>query len=213
MGESEEVRTGSHLSPTSGRSVGESEVPAPPGEHLIAFILPLFHVVVLTIVLVMFAYAGGGFGEQLDAIGTMNGIALYGALCLSTTWTTRRALDGARSKSSTERGTSNGSMMAIKWGGLNGTVFFAALVVLYLINFFGGIRITGQAGFMAQLSMSELASGLIAFIPYIVIASIFAFGVGAVIGVGFSLLDRGAISIGGRLARWSMAEVDAVSPE
>lgn len=176
-----------------------------PDVRLMAFILPPFHLVVLTLILVMVAYASGSLGQQLESIGTLSGIVLYVVLWLSTTWTTRRAIGQALSQSADPRGVPSPTMVAMKWGGINGILFFVALLVMYLAAAIQTMFGSSESALVTSPSIRQFALGLFGILPYIAIAAIVAFGVGAAIGFVLSLLDRGAIRLGGRIAAWSMS--------
>src|SRR5260370_610226 len=58
----------------------------------VVFTLGTFHAAVLVAVLVVVLYANGGLASLLSGLSTIAGLALFGALWLTTVWSTDRTL-------------------------------------------------------------------------------------------------------------------------
>ena len=165
------------------------------GSALMKSVLPTFHLLIAFLPLLWLQYSDGELGRTLEGIGTLNGIILFIALWGTTFWATRRALRMAAPFASGSETTVGPSQVSAVWGGVNGMMFFGAIILLVLINTFGGLR--DEFGSPSQLALygAFLAAGTIA-------AAI----VGATLGFMLSVIDRLVLWGAQKVVAWSVAE-------
>src|SRR2546429_1486726 len=93
---------------------------------LLTWSLATFHTTVFVLVIVLFAYSGGGLGGALGGLNTFAGLGLFVALWATTYVTTSRALKGLDLiGSARDRG--GYGRRAFRWGAANGMSFLAVL--------------------------------------------------------------------------------------
>lgn len=156
----------------------------------VAWALGTFHSGALGLLLVLLVYPSGGLGPLLSGLDTLTGLVLFLALWATSVWTTRHALaDGVwLSAAPTDRAVF--FIHALRWGAATGTLFLAEVGAIFLLRTLivapGSIQVLGLAAF-----------GLIVG----VIGMLFAFVIGAVVGVTLGGLDLIALAIAQRIRR------------
>jgi hypothetical protein len=152
---------------------------------LVTWSLATFHATLFVLVIVLFAYRGGGLGGALGGLNTFAGLGLFVALWATTYLTTSRALKGldligsARDRVAYPR-------RAFRWGAANGMSFLAVLGIVALVVAVANTR-PGQVG-------SGILFPALLIIPFALLVSA-AFG-GAV-GVFFGMIDLGLFAVAG----------------
>lgn len=149
---------------------------------IVGWALAAFHSTTLVVMLVTLLYLWAPVGELLAGLQTVVGLALYLVLWATTLWTnkhwprdTRLTIDGTAINSSSFLRTS------FKWGGVTGSVFFIALVILAVA---------------AQTVPTSLFPLVIVLIGVIV-----AFVIGGITGCIFAFTDLALLRIARRVAR------------
>ena len=152
---------------------------------LVTWALATFHATAFVLVIVLFAYSGGGLGGALSGLNTFVGLGLFGALWATTYLTTARALKGldllgsARHRGSYPR-------RALRWGAANGMSFLAVLGVVAIITA------------VANTRPGQVTSGILLPALFIApIALVVSAVVGAVVGTIFGIIDLGLFAIAG----------------
>jgi hypothetical protein len=145
------------------------------------WVLGTFHTAVVGLALLLLAYPGGGLGTTLANLSTAAGLALFVALWVSTLFATSRALAGLDLLGGAATGYGR---RAIIWGGANGILFlwsFAAILTLQqAVTAPGTLR----------LDSLLLGAGFVAGI-----GTLFAFGIGGLIGLALASVDLAALAI------------------
>jgi hypothetical protein len=155
---------------------------------LLTWSLATFHTTVFVLVIVLFAYSGGGLGQALSGLNTLVGLALFVGLWVTTYVTTSRALEGLDLiRSAGDR--ADYGRRAFRCGAANGMSFLAIL----------GVVVLGTA--LATTRPEQTGSGI--FLPVLFIAPIalvVSAAVGGAVGVLFAIIDRALFamaSVGG----------------
>lgn len=160
---------------------------------VLAWALGTFHACVLGLVLLVLLYPTGGLGQLLAGLETLTGLLIFIALWSTSVWTTRHALaDGVwLSTSPIDRAVFFGQ--ALRWGAATGTLFLAELGAIFLVrtlivtpSTLLTLGVWGIAAFGAAIGT---------------IGMLFAFVIGAIVGVTLGGLDLVALSLARRVAR------------
>ncbi len=152
---------------------------------LLTWSLATFHTTVFVLVIVLFAYSGGGLGGALGGLNTFAGLGLFVALWATTYLTTSRALKGLDLIASA-RARAGYPFRALRWGAANGMSF---LVILALAAVIGGIASTRPEQVVSGILIPAL------FISPIALVVSAAFG-GAV-GAFFGMIDLALFAVAG----------------
>jgi hypothetical protein len=152
---------------------------------LLTWSLATFHTTVFVLVIVLFAYSGGGLGGALGGLNTFAGLGLFVVLWATTYVTTSRALRGLDLiGSARDRG--GYGRRAFRWGAANGMSFLAILGVVALVVA------------VANTRPGQVASGILLPALFIApIALVVSAGVGGVVGAIFGIIDLGLFAVAG----------------
>jgi hypothetical protein len=152
---------------------------------LVTWSLATFHTTVFVLVIVLFAYSGGGLGGALGGLNTFAGLGLFVALWATTYVTTARALRGLDLiGSARDRG--GYGRRAFRWGAANGMSFLAILGMVAL------------AAAVANTRPGQVGSGILLPTLFIApIALVVSAAVGGVVGVIFGIIDLGLFAVAG----------------
>ena len=152
---------------------------------LLTWSLATFHTTVFVLVIVLFAYSGGGLGGALGGLNTFAGLGLFVALWATTYVTTARALRGLDLiGSARDRG--GYGRRAFRWGAANGMSFLAILGIVAIAAAVGNTR------------PGQVASGILVPALFIApIALVVSAAVGGVVGVIFGIVDLGLFAVAG----------------
>ena len=152
---------------------------------LLTWSLATFHTAVFVLVIVLFAYSGGGLGQALSGLNTFAGLGLFVVLWTTTYLTTARALAGLDFVGSARDRRGYGRR-AFRWGAANGMSFLAVLGIVALVVALANTR-PGQVG-----------SGIL--LPFVFIAPIalvVSAAVGGAVGVLFGIIDLALFGLAG----------------
>jgi hypothetical protein len=158
-----------------------TEVPRVNG--LVGWVLGTFHTSVFGLALLLLLYPRGGFGATLQGLSTVSGLVIFLALWATTLFTTRRALAGLSWLADDPAQMAIFFRRALRWGGVNGLLFLAALGGILLLN----------AVLTARGSFASPPLAAFAFIG--AIGVVVSYVIGAVIGVTLGALDIAALRI------------------
>jgi hypothetical protein len=147
--------------------------------------LATFHTTVFVLVIVLFAYSGGGLGGALGGLNTFAGLGLFVALWATTYLTTARALRGLDLiGSARDRG--GYGRRAFRWGAANGMSFLAILGIVAIVVAISNTR------------PGQVASGILVPALFIApIALVVSAAVGGVVGAIFGIIDLGLFAVAG----------------
>ena len=148
--------------------------------RLLVVCLATFHAAVFLLVLAATAYLQNSLGELLSNLSTLAGLALFGALWLASVVSTHWALRGNESDVESPDLVKMLGLGAL-WGGVNGTLFFLALIPIITLSQLLGSIAGLQSG---QLMVLPIVLSIVALC-----GSPVAFCVGAFVGVLFAILD------------------------
>ena len=157
---------------------------------LLAGALGTFHVVLLTLLLVVGLYQTIDLGKALADLSTAAGLGIFVVLWAISVYCTNRALRDAGVEPGASMRTGTIVRTGIGWGFWNGMIFFWFLLI---------------AGVVVLLvkSISESdgdVNGIIVFgVLGFGVGTILSAAVGAVLGLVFSLLDAGLLAVTHRL--------------
>src|SRR5256885_4703626 len=98
---------------------------------LVTWSLATFHASTFVLVIVLFAYSGGGLGSALSGLNTFVGLGLFVVLWTTTYLTTARALEGLDLIASV-RDQDGYLRRTLRWGSRNGMAFLGVLGVVAL---------------------------------------------------------------------------------
>ena len=159
------------------------------GASMATWSLGSFHAAVLTLLLVLLGFRGGGLGDALGGLNTAVGLAIFALLWAISWWATARATRGLPSiDSALESGAAHIFWRAWGAGGLAGLVFLLSLAVVALLA-----NALDDPGRIRDARPDLLVALVVLF--YLAVASAFAYVIGGLIGVAFALLDRGLIAL------------------
>ena len=152
---------------------------------LLTWSLATFHTTVFVLVIVLFAYSGGGLGGALGGLNTIAGLGLFVALWATTYVTTSRALKGLDLiGSARDRG--GYGRRAFRWGAANGMSFLAIL---------GSVAIVAA---ILNTRPEQVGSGILLPALFIApIALVVSAGFGGAVGVTFGIIDLGLFALAG----------------
>ena len=149
---------------------------------LVTWALATFHATVFVLVIVLFAYSGGGLGAALSGLNTFVGLGLFGVLWATTYFATARALRGVDLIASAGR--RGYAWRAFRWGAANGMSFLAVLGVVAVVAAIGNT----QPG--------QVVSGILVPALFIApIALIASAAVGGAVGALFGMIDLGLFAL------------------
>jgi hypothetical protein len=156
--------------PSSGRD----------GERLVVFALGTFHAAALIVALALVLYATGALAPLLSSLSTIAGLALFGALWLTTVWSSHRTLRGAFTVAPWTSLPLSTMIPRAAWrGGVNGVAFLGCLgVILAISAAFNGDA--GVVGFGALI--------------FLTVGAAVAFVFGLVLGLAFAGIDLALVS-------------------
>lgn len=160
---------------------------------VLAWALGTFHACVLGLALLLLLYPTGDLGQLLAGLETLTGLLIFVALWATSVWTTRHALvDGVwLSSKAADRAVFFGH--ALRWGAATGTLFLAELGAIFLVR---TLIVTPST----LITLGVL--GIAAFGAAVgTIGMLFAFVIGAVVGVTLGGLDLVALSLARSFAR------------
>ena len=156
-------------------------------DRVVAWALGTFHAASLVILLVLPLYLSGGLTSVLTSLSTASGLALFGALWLTTVWSTHHAPHGALGTGlKLSVPLREVIIRAVLRGGLNGLAFLAFLAVILGIS----AVLNGQ---LASVITLVVVGGLV-----FAFGAVIAYLVGGLLGGLFACIDIGLIS----LSRW-----------
>jgi hypothetical protein len=148
--------------------------------QLVVFALGTFHAASLIVALVLVLYTAGGLASLLSGLSTIAGLALFGALWLTTVWSTHRTLRGAFTVAPWTSVPLGVMIPRAAWrGGVNGVAFLACLGLILAVS----SAFSGDVG----------AVGLGALI-FATVGAAFAFVLGLVLGFVFACVDLALVS-------------------
>lgn len=102
---------------------------------LVAVALGTFHAAVLIVGLVLVLYATGALASVLSSLSTIAGLALFGALWVTTVWSAHRTLRGAFTPTLRASVPVQTVIERAVWnGGLNGVAFLAFVGLILAIS-------------------------------------------------------------------------------
>ncbi|WP_267640865.1 hypothetical protein [Haloarchaeobius amylolyticus] len=153
-----------------------------------AWCLGTFHTAALTAAGVTGLHLSGAVGDLLGGLNTFVGFAAFGYLWAVTLWTTTRVCREVDLFGPDRPATTSLLAAGAKWGAVNGLVFLLGILLAVSVTFLGEA---------------------LALLLFFGIGGAFALAIGAVIGVGFALLDAGMLV----LARWAVPAGEAPAPE
>jgi len=150
---------------------------------LVGWVLGTFHTSVFGLALLLLLYPRGGFGATLQGLGTLSGLAIFVALWATTIFTTDRALSGLQWLDDDPSQMAIFFRRALRWGGVNGLLFLAALGAILLLN----------AVLTTRGSFTSPTLAVFAFIG--AIGVVVSYVIGAVVGVTLGALDIAALRV------------------
>ena len=157
-----------------------SEAPRVTG--VLWWVLGTFHTSVFGLALLLLLYPRGRFGDTLAGLSTLSGLAIFLALWATTLFTTRRALAGLNWLDDDPAQMAVFFRRALRWGGVNGMLFLAALGAILLLS-------------ALATAPGSITPALIFFVFIGAIGAIVSYVVGALIGVTLGAIDIAALRI------------------
>src|SRR5688572_24543675 len=150
---------------------------------LLWWVLGSFHTSLFGLALLLLLYPRGRFGDTLAGLSTLSGLAIFIALWATTLFTTRRALAGLNWLDDEPRQMAVFFRRALRWGGVNGMLFLAAL----------GLIVVASAVAAARGSITTPA--LTFFVLFGAIGLVVSYVVGALVGVTLGAVDIAALRV------------------
>jgi hypothetical protein len=166
-------------------------IEAPRMNGLVDWVLGTFHTSVFGLALLLLLYPRGGLGATLQGLSTLSGLAIFVALWATTIFTTRRALSGLDWLADDPAQMAVFFRRALRWGGVNGLLFLAALGAILLLN----TLVTARDSFTSP------ALTVFAFIGAIGI--VVSYAIGAVVGATLGAVDIAALRVARAVTRRS----------
>jgi hypothetical protein len=159
-------------------------------ERFVTFAFGTFHTVIFIVPAVLVLHLTGALVGLLTGLNTLTGLALFGALWATTTWSTGRAIRGVGGPVLATR-TPIGAVVtrAARSGALNGVLFLAATAIILALS----ALLTGQGD---SIGVFILGGFFVVLVGILVGAMI-----GAILGVLFAAIDLVHLWAVGRLVR------------
>src|SRR5439155_6183702 len=168
--------------------------------RLLLWSLATFHTAFFFAAFVAALYLNGSIADLLASLNTLVGTAVYLVLWATTWWTTRqawRALKWERLDDPLDVTALLG--MGTLYGGINGMLFLSVIALVaipvglaaIIVEALGLGRMEDMAGLVAAGFFSLIVLG---------IAEVVAFGIGALVGLLFAIVDGALLRIAWRLA-------------
>ena len=155
---------------------------APHVNGLLAWVLGTFHTTVFGLALLLLLYPRGGFGAALGNLSTLSGLAIFVALWATTLFTTRRALEGLNWLDDDPAVMAIFFRRALRWGGVNGMLFLAALGAILLLS-------------ALATAPGSITPALLFFVFIAAIGLVVSYVVGGLVGVTLGAVDIAALRI------------------
>ena len=156
-----------------------------PSNQLIIWAFASFHAVLFLAVLFLFLYLGSSLGRVLSALNTLVGFGLFGALWLTTWYTTREGWRRLQWDISQSPDYARMLGLGLIWGGVNGMMFLGVLDLLFI----GGLVLRvlqSQAGRPIGEALFDLGAGPVFAVC---VGTPVAFVVGAAAGLLLAGID------------------------
>jgi hypothetical protein len=148
---------------------------------LLVWVLGTFHTSAFGIALLLLLYPRGRFGATLESLSTLSGLAIFIALWATTLFTTRRALSGLTWLDDDPVLMGVFFRRALRWGGVNGLLFFVALGMIVLVS-------------SVLAAPGSITSQVLTFFAFIgAIGVVVSYVIGALVGVTLGALDIAAL--------------------
>lgn len=160
----------------------------PRANALLEWVLGTFHTSVFGLALLLLLYPRGGFGATLAGLSTLSGLAIFLALWATTLFTTRRALAGLNWLDGDPAQMAVFFRRALRWGGVNGMLFLAALGVILVL----GALVTAPGSITPALIFPAFIAAIGVVVAYVV---------GAFVGVALGALDIAALRVARAVTR------------
>jgi len=156
---------------------------------LVTWSLATFHATTFVLVIVLFAYSGGGLGGALSGLNTFVGLGLFVALWGTTYLTTAKALAGLDLiASASDRG--GYLRRTLRWGSRNGMAFLVVIGIVALLVAVSNTR------------PEQVGPGILFPALFIApVALVVSAGVGGAVGVIFGFLDLALFAVAGLSGR------------
>lgn len=155
---------------------------APRVNALLAWVLGTFHTTVFGLALLLLLYPRGVLGAALGNLSTLSGLAIFVALWATTLFTTRRALEGLDWLGDDPAQMAIFFRRALRWGGVNGMLFLAALGAILLVS-------------ALATAPGSITPALIFFVFIAAVGLVVSYVVGAIIGVALGAIDIAGLRI------------------
>jgi len=150
------------------------------GGGLVVFALGTFHAAALIAALVLVLYATGALTSLLSGLSTIAGLALFGALWLTTVWSTNRTLRGAFTVAPWTSVPYGVMIPRAAWrSGVNGILFLGCLGVILIIS----SASNGDIGFL-----------WLGALIFATVGTAVAFVIGLVVGLLFAGVDLALVN-------------------
>jgi hypothetical protein len=161
-------------------------------DRFVSFTLGTFHTVIFIVSAVLVLHLSGALAGLLTGLNTLTGLALFGALWATTTWSTGRAIRGVGGPILPTRSPIGAVVTrAARSGALNGILFLAAAAVILALS----ALLTGQGDSIGVFILGGF---------FVVLVGVLAGAtIGAILGVLFAAIDLVHLWAVGRLVRVS----------
>ena len=151
-------------------------------DRLLVWGLAAFHTSLFGLILVILVLLFGDLGQALASLNTLAGLSIFGALWLTNWWCTRRVMREV-DWTPAHRPVLEGRLLSsgMFWGGTNGVLFLLSLPLIALAGF--GIEAINE-GRLTDLGNLIFFAAIAA-----ILGTVFAFPIGAVVGLIFAVID------------------------
>lgn len=161
--------------------------------------LGTFHTIFLVLLAVLFLYAGGNIAGILQSLNTLIGTGIFLLLWATTWYCTQRAAKEIRVGDSIVFPTRGNWLWAgMKWGAVNGVVFFLFLLFIGLALFI--VLPTGPTPDSISALETRISLASCIGIFALALGGVIAFLVGGIAGFIFALMDGAIILLAYKMA-------------
>jgi hypothetical protein len=150
--------------------------------RLLVWSLAAFHTGFFLAVLITLLHVSGRLNDFLRSLNTLTGLTMFGVLWLTTWWCTRHAWQDMKWTLNQPLDYGRLYALGIRWGGVNGMLFWLALLTVQTIASIIAAVVSPQLSGMVLTAMSG-------FFLLGICGAPFSFITGAVFGFIFAVVD------------------------
>lgn len=157
--------------------------------RLVEWSFAAFHTTYFVLIAFTLLYTQADLGELLASLNTLIGVGVFALLWLTTWWCTRRAVaELVQVKQMRVPSLGTFLWLGVKWGAVNGILFFLPIIVLTILFLFANLAARSLDASQVGSALGSTTGGLFFAIVFGMPAALV---IGGLVGLGFGLIDAG----------------------